>query len=512
MKVSTIEIPKTAGKGSASSKKSPASGFVDILQDFEKKGGAAQLLAGMGLGMPISQQTMMQNQQNTQQNGTGTAQINNVLLIEELSQMSQNGIFITENPNNASGADGVFANMMQDTSAGMELLQQDGLRNSDLSAYGIQQPSDLSQVISDGLQKGDTAVPKSPISLTLSTKTGAESAVAQAAAAGTTTSVTAADTASNAVSSEFSRTVSAMASGTASGTAAAKNDATVAVTQAGNTQSASPSVQAAGTPQGSFDSQLYAAASSDQAANIQDGLKTADAKAFGNGNDEIKTNSKVQDIQKALEVKATQSGQDKSRQAALSAKDLAETDSSRKGDDTLNHNTKINDTFGIALAQHNKIDSSDNVDQTLKADTAQQVADAVKQAYDNGRSELRLHLSPEDLGGINIRIISQGGVLTLRITADNQHTGQLLASGMHELTQSLQNLGITMNKAEVAYTGFGGFDSTASQQQNQNFGSQNYHLPKWVPAMQNSSDIIQPAVSEQTDLYVTKTSGLSILV
>lgn len=510
MQVSTVELPKTAGKGSANSKKTSAKGFGDILQDFEEKGGAAQLLAGLGLGMQIPQQMLMQGQQNIRQNQADTAQISNMPIIEELSQVPQGGFLITGLPNNAGETDGAFANVLQDTSAGMELPPQGDLQIPNIETYGIQQAADLGQEEVASPQKSDTAaVPKAQT--TPDTKAGAERIFAQSAAG-----AMAAETAATVKTASDTNTVFSMTSGTAPGTAAVKADAAAAVSQAGSMQANLPPVQTAGISQGSFDSQLNTAVSSGQtaaesAADIQAGAKTTDIKAFADESDKDGTSFKVQDTsQQTLEVKITPSKQDKSQQTALSAKDLAETDNGNE--DTLNNNTDINDNFNIALTQQSRIESSDSVDQTLKADTANQVADAVKQAYDNGRSEIRLHLSPEDLGGINIRLISQGGVLTLRITADNQHTGQLLASGMHELTQSLQNLGITMDKAEVSYTGFSGFDSTASQQQQQqNFGSQSYHLPKWVPAMQNVGDIIPPAASEQTDLYMTNTSGLSIL-
>ena len=83
---------------------------------------------------------------------------------------------------------------------------------------------------------------------------------------------------------------------------------------------------------------------------------------------------------------------------------------------------------------------------------ARQLAGALNSSADGGRSELRLHLSPADLGGINIRLVSQGGQVTLRITADNPHTGQLLASGLDDLNHAMSQNGIHMDKTEIFYS------------------------------------------------------------
>jgi flagellar hook-length control protein FliK len=133
-------------------------------------------------------------------------------------------------------------------------------------------------------------------------------------------------------------------------------------------------------------------------------------------------------------------------------------------------------SFLSGIAQQSSVVSANTptVSQADKTNVTQQMAGAVKQAVDSGRQEVRLHLSPEDLGGISIRIVSQGGQISLHITADNAHTGQLIESSMHELTQSIQNQGLSMGKAEVGYSqtdtfgGFSGFQQQSGNQSQQN--------------------------------------------
>lgn len=84
------------------------------------------------------------------------------------------------------------------------------------------------------------------------------------------------------------------------------------------------------------------------------------------------------------------------------------------------------------------------------AGAAAQVADAVKTAFAAQRSELRVRLSPEDLGGITIKLVSQGGALTVSIVADSHHTGQMLAAGLESLKGAMQSSGVPVEKTVVS--------------------------------------------------------------
>ncbi|MFT8887918.1 MAG: flagellar hook-length control protein FliK, partial [Ethanoligenens sp.] len=123
-----------------------------------------------------------------------------------------------------------------------------------------------------------------------------------------------------------------------------------------------------------------------------------------------------------------------------------------------------------------------------------QVADAVKDAFANQRSELRVHLSPEDLGGITIKMVSQGGVLTVSIVADNHHTCQMLATGLDHLKSAIQSSGVPVQKAEVSYTQA---DNTGQTPNQQNQAGQNpqQHRRQTPQTFRQS----QPNTSEQQE-------------
>ncbi|MFT9055173.1 MAG: flagellar hook-length control protein FliK, partial [Ethanoligenens sp.] len=123
-----------------------------------------------------------------------------------------------------------------------------------------------------------------------------------------------------------------------------------------------------------------------------------------------------------------------------------------------------------------------------------QVADAVKNAFANQRSELRVHLSPEDLGGITIKMVSQGGALTVSIVADNHHTCQMLATGLDHLKSAIQSSGVPVQKTEVSYTQA---DNTGQTPNQQNQAGQNpQQQRRQTPQTFRQS---QPNTSEQQE-------------
>lgn len=148
------------------------------------------------------------------------------------------------------------------------------------------------------------------------------------------------------------------------------------------------------------------------------------------------------------------------------ASDGAQNDSSFQSNENQSGSDGVSNYSTIAAAQSSAASKTEFSTQADKANVSEQVANAVKQAVDSGRHEIRLHLSPEDLGGISIKIVSQDGALSMQITADNAKTGQLISSGMHELSQSMQSQGLSMGKTEVIYSQGDSFGaSTGSQQQ-----------------------------------------------
>ena len=126
------------------------------------------------------------------------------------------------------------------------------------------------------------------------------------------------------------------------------------------------------------------------------------------------------------------------------------------------------------------------------AGVANQIARAVGQADREGQSQIRIHLSPEDLGGINVRLVSHDGGMTLQIAADRHETGSLIASGLHELKSAMSDRGISLDHAEVQLTNDGGFSSGYSGSGGQREAASQQRAPAWLPAAQPQAAQAQP--------------------
>lgn len=220
----------------------------------------------------------------------------------------------------------------------------------------------------------------------------------------------------------------------------------------------------------------------------------------------VKTESNTLKVNQAQAQPAAVTGTSTVQGAAKAYGGKSSSDNNSGSDDKQKNDNGTAQSI-LNAAQTNRVDTKDvQFSQTEKANAANQVANAAKQAVDSGHSEIRLHLSPEDLGGINIKIVSQNGSLTLQITADNSSTGQLLQSSMHELTQSMQNQGLTLGKAEVTYSSDNGFGASMGQQQQQQADSQNqnFKMPKWTTITQDTHTMA-------SDFQKAEDSAISIL-
>lgn len=152
--------------------------------------------------------------------------------------------------------------------------------------------------------------------------------------------------------------------------------------------------------------------------------------------------------------------------------------------------------FSVQNAQDGKqseLSVQDGDQQDTARSIVQKTADAASQALKAGKSTIHFHLSPEKLGGITIHMVSRDGSLFMKMTADVQDTGRMLAGGLSDLNSALQQNGVTVGKTEVLLTnggnmGFtGGFHSGADTQggrqayTQQNFGTAEYAAPFEMP-------------------------------
>jgi hypothetical protein len=84
------------------------------------------------------------------------------------------------------------------------------------------------------------------------------------------------------------------------------------------------------------------------------------------------------------------------------------------------------------------------------APVVQPVAATIHVLTSRGAAHARLHLRPEELGGVEValRTTADGGV-SARLVADNPHAARVLSERLHELTGALARQGIALTDVEV---------------------------------------------------------------
>jgi len=98
-------------------------------------------------------------------------------------------------------------------------------------------------------------------------------------------------------------------------------------------------------------------------------------------------------------------------------------------------------------AQFDKILSSKQADSTEKS-VLNQVKNASARLSAN-KSQISITLKPENLGKLNISLVSQKGEVTAQITAESAHVKNMLAKGTGALRQHLLSQGINVNKITI---------------------------------------------------------------
>jgi hypothetical protein len=78
-----------------------------------------------------------------------------------------------------------------------------------------------------------------------------------------------------------------------------------------------------------------------------------------------------------------------------------------------------------------------------------QLARGLAAAIERGKGTVTLHLKPESLGRLNIRVSMQEGVLTARFEAETPAARDLLVATTGQLRQSLEAAGLSVERIEA---------------------------------------------------------------
>ncbi len=98
-------------------------------------------------------------------------------------------------------------------------------------------------------------------------------------------------------------------------------------------------------------------------------------------------------------------------------------------------------------AQFDKILNSKQAETTQRS-VINQVKNASAQLGAN-KSEVSINLRPDNLGKVNINLVTQKGELTAQITVENNQARDMLAKGLDSLKQGLSEQGVNVNRVVV---------------------------------------------------------------
>lgn len=101
---------------------------------------------------------------------------------------------------------------------------------------------------------------------------------------------------------------------------------------------------------------------------------------------------------------------------------------------------------------------------TQAASVAQQIRESLEATIRQGKSSLHIQLSPQELGAIDIRLVSSVHGVNLTVFTEQANTGRLLEAQINQLRQSLSEAGVQINNLNI--------QQNQSGQTQQGFGHQ----------------------------------------
>lgn len=87
--------------------------------------------------------------------------------------------------------------------------------------------------------------------------------------------------------------------------------------------------------------------------------------------------------------------------------------------------------------------------QNIENNILNQIKDKISSDITANKSQITIALRPDNLGKVNIDLISKDGVLTAQITAENNHVKDILTKGLEALRQNMAEQGINVGKLVV---------------------------------------------------------------
>jgi flagellar hook-length control protein FliK len=101
------------------------------------------------------------------------------------------------------------------------------------------------------------------------------------------------------------------------------------------------------------------------------------------------------------------------------------------------------------MTRSNTISEPARMAEALPRQTINQMTEQIEMLIQQGRSSLRVQLSPEYLGRIDIRLIQNSHGMSVTVLTEQAETGKLLEAQLDQLRQTLQDAGIQLSHLNI---------------------------------------------------------------
>lgn len=153
--------------------------------------------------------------------------------------------------------------------------------------------------------------------------------------------------------------------------------------------------------------------------------------------------------------------------------------------------------------------------QTLENSVLNQLKDKIS-SDSAGKSQVNIILKPENLGKVNINLVSQNGVLTAQITAENHQVKDILNKGLEILRQNMAEQGINVGKMVVNVQEPNSLNQNMNSEQNSknfeqansNTSNMNYHSDKQNHSEDGTSTFSNNKLNEFDEEIETNESNI----
>jgi flagellar hook-length control protein FliK len=128
---------------------------------------------------------------------------------------------------------------------------------------------------------------------------------------------------------------------------------------------------------------------------------------------------------------------------------------------------------------------------------AQQIQEGMEASIRQGKSSIRIQLSPQELGAIDIRLVSGPTGVNMTIIAEHASTGRLLEAQINQLRQNMADAGVQLSNFNINHQSQSGLPNQGNHPQANQQPNANHLRRSFDPSASDESGIALPITRPQ---------------